>query len=73
MAKSTKAAAEKPVEKDLYATLAQLRKDLCDARRSLAANELPNPQVVKNTRREIARTLTDINAVAKSKKEAKNA
>lgn len=72
MAKSTKAA-EVPVEKDLHATLAQLRKDLCDARRSLAANELPNPQVVKNTRREIARTLTDINAVAKSKKEAKNA
>ena len=72
MAKSTKAA-EMPIEKDLHATLAQLRKDLCDARRSLAANELPNPQVVKNTRREIARTLTDINAVAKSKKEAKNA
>lgn len=73
MAKSTKAASKKPVEKDLHATLAQLRKDLGDARRSLAANELPNPQVVKNTRREIARTLTDINAVAKTKKEAKNA
>lgn len=62
----------KPVVKDLHTTLADLRKDLNDNRRSLAANELPNPQVVKNTRREIARTLTAINAV-RIDKEQKNA
>ncbi len=64
-----------PVEKDLHNTLAQLRQELSDARRSLAANELPNPRVVNNTRREIARTLTAINASRKTakKKEADNA
>lgn len=68
MAKTT----EKPASKDLHAQLAELRKELSDARRSLAANELPNPRVVTNTRREIARTLTAINA-AKTKKEVDNA
>lgn len=63
-----------PVEKDLHNSLAQLRQELSDARRSLAANELPNPRVVSNTRREIARTLTAINARRKTvKKEADNA
>ena len=63
-----------PTEKDLHASLATLRKELNDARRSLAANELPNPRVVTNTRREIARTLTAINARPKTaKKEADNA
>jgi ribosomal protein L29 len=71
MAKTT----EQPAtEKDLQAKLAELRKELSDARRSLAANELPNPRVVNNTRREIARTLTAINAAkTKTKKEVDNA
>ncbi len=68
--KSTKKPAE---QKDLHKSLADLRKDLADARRSLAANELPNPRVVKHTRREIARTLTVINAAAKAEKEKSNA
>lgn len=69
MAKST----NKPVvvEKDLQKTLADLRKELGDARRGLSANELPNPRVITKTRREIARTLTAINA--SKKKEAQNA
>ncbi len=54
-----------PTEKDLQATLAQLRQDLSDARRSLAGNELPNPRVIASTRKEIARTLTAINAQKK--------
>lgn len=63
------------VTKDLHHTLATLRKELSDARRSLAANELPNPRVVSNTRREIARTLTAINAqkAPKATKEVDNA
>ena len=70
MAKPT----EVPAEKDLQAQLAQLRQELSDARRSLAANELPNPRVVSNTRREIARTLTALNAAkTKTKKEVDNA
>jgi ribosomal protein L29 len=70
MAKPT----EVPAEKDLQAQLAQLRQELNDARRSLAANELPNPRVVSNTRREIARTLTALNATkTKTKKEVDNA
>ncbi len=69
-------ATEVPAEKDLQAKLAQLRQELSDARRSLAANELPNPRVVNNTRREIARTLTAINAgkpKRKTNKEVDNA
>lgn len=62
----------KSQDKDLHKTLGTLRKDLSDARRSLAANELPNPRVLRNTRREIARTLTAINA-QQTKKEVENA
>jgi len=57
-------------EKDLQKSLAELRKDYSDARRSHAAGELPNPQVLKNHRREIARALTAVNA---NKKEQDNA
>lgn len=73
MAKET--APAKASEKDLQQTLAGLRKELSDARRSLAANELPNPRVVTKTRKEIARTLTVINAekTKKAKKEVDNA
>lgn len=53
---------------DLHGKLAELRRDLGDHSRSLAANELPNPQVIKITRREIARTLTAINAERLAKK-----
>ena len=66
-----KETAPAPAAKDLHQTLAQLRKELSDARRSLAANELPNPRVVNNTRREIARTLTAINAQKATKKASK--
>lgn len=72
MATKTTTTTEVPTLKDLHAKLAELRKELGDARRSLAANELPNPRVVSNTRREIARTLTAINAV-KTTKEVENA
>ncbi|MFZ1812732.1 MAG: 50S ribosomal protein L29 [Candidatus Saccharimonadales bacterium] len=47
---------------DLHEKLAQLRKETSDFRRALAANELPNPRVIASTRKEIARTLTSINA-----------
>lgn len=58
--------------KDLHSKLAELRKDLRDAKRSNAANELPNPRVIGNTKRDIARTLTAINATNREK-EADNA
>ena len=57
---------------DLHAKLAELRRDLSDHTRSLAANELPNPRVITTTRRDIARTLTAINAERKGK-ESNNA
>ena len=63
--KATKA--EKTV--DLHDKLAGLRKDLSDAKRSLAANELPNPRVIMQTRRDVARTLTAINAERKVKEQ----
>ena len=59
----------KPV--DHHAALAQLRSELRDFRRSLAANELPNPRVITTARKEIARTLTTINA-QRVKKENKH-
>lgn len=68
-------ATKKPASKatptvNLQDKLAELRKDLTEARRSHAANELPNPRVIRNNRREIARTLTAMKA---AKKEANNA
>ncbi len=59
----------KPV--DLQSKLAELRKEASDYRRALAANELPNPRVIGMTRKEIARTLTKINA-EKAHKEKSN-
>lgn len=56
---------------DLHKKLAELRKELADSKRAQAANELPNPRVITKTRREIARTLTELNA--SKKKEASNA
>ncbi len=68
--KITKADAKKPAAKTLTGIdkVTALRKDLSDARRSLAASELPNPRVIINTRREIARALTEINAQRKKEK-----
>ncbi|MGB3023505.1 MAG: 50S ribosomal protein L29 [Candidatus Saccharimonadales bacterium] len=54
-------------ESDLQTKLAELRRDLSDHTRSLAANELPNPRVITKARRDIARTLTAINAQKKEK------
>lgn len=63
--KATKKAAPKKaevVELTLEQQLAAKRTDLLEARKSLAAGELVNPQVIKNYRRDIARLLTQINA-----------
>jgi large subunit ribosomal protein L29 len=43
---------------DLNTLLAEKRTELVGNRRSLAAGELPNPQVVNTNRRDIARILT---------------
>jgi ribosomal protein L29 len=43
---------------ELDKLLAEKRTELVETRRSLAAGELPNPQVVGKTRRDIARILT---------------
>jgi len=47
---------------DLEKDLATKRQDLIEARRSHAAGELVNPRVIGETRREIARIMTEINA-----------
>ena len=61
----------KKSEKQLQDLLAEKRTDLIAAHRSLAAGELPNPRVVANTKRDIARILTVINDPSRneSKKE----
>lgn len=60
---------KKPVTKEAHEvkTVAQLQKeittkraDLLTYRRSLAAGELVNPQVISQTRREVARLLTSL-------------
>ena len=63
--KTTKKAAPKKAEKvelTPHEQLATKRADLLEARKSLAAGELVNPQVIKGYRKEIARLLTTINA-----------
>lgn len=47
---------------DLKQDVAAKRKDLLEARRSLAAGELVNPRVISTYRKEIARMLTEINS-----------
>lgn len=47
---------------DLHNDLATKRKDLLEAKRSLAAGELVNPRVLSTYRKEIARMLTEINS-----------
>lgn len=61
--KAQDSSTQTPAEK-----LTTLRKELSDARRSLAANELPNPRVITKARREIARALTEINVQRKKEK-----
>ncbi len=63
--KSTKKAAPKKaeiVELTVAEQLAAKRTDLLEARKSLAAGELVNPQVISEYRKDIARLLTKINA-----------
>jgi len=63
--KTTKKAAPKKaevVELSLSEQLAAKRADLLEAKKSLAAGELVNPQIIKNYRRDVARLLTKINA-----------
>ena len=57
-----KAAAPAKSEKNLQEQLVEKRTDLQQARQSLAAGELVNPQVISITRKEIAQILTKINA-----------
>jgi ribosomal protein L29 len=45
-------------EKDLHEALATAKKDLLNAQKMLAANELPNTTVVKNSRKFIAKIHT---------------
>lgn len=71
MAKTTNKPAKGDAPKYTQEKLSQLRQELIDAKRSLAANELPNPRVITSTRREIARALTALNA--NKKEEAKDA
>ncbi|HEX8390309.1 MAG TPA: 50S ribosomal protein L29 [Candidatus Saccharimonadales bacterium] len=48
-------------EAELMNTLIEKRAELTGFERSVAANELPNPRVIANTRRDIARVLTVMN------------
>lgn len=47
--------------RDLQAELKAKRQDLLEAKKSHAAGELVNPQVIKTYRKDIARLLTEIN------------
>ena len=51
---------------DLQKLLAEKRAELSENKRSLAAGELPNPRVVGNIRRDIARILTCHNQAMKT-------
>ncbi len=53
---------------DLEKLLAETKKDLMDAKRSLAAGELPNPRVVGKNRRMIARINTLLTVKRNEKK-----
>lgn len=55
--KTTKAEATR----DLQAELKAKRQDLLEAKKSNAAGELVNPQVINTYRKDIARLLTEIN------------
>ena len=46
---------------ELQKELITLRTDLADAKRSLSRGELVNPRVISATRKQIARTMTQLN------------
>jgi ribosomal protein L29 len=47
--------------KELTAKVAELKKELVEQHRSNAAQELPNPGIIRKTRRQIAVALTLLN------------
>lgn len=52
---------------ELQKDLASKQQDLIEAKRSLKAGELVNPRVLGATRKDIARILTQINALKETK------
>ncbi len=61
----------KKSEIELMATIADLRTELVEKRRSLHAGELQNPLSIKTVRRDIARCLTLLASAAQVKPEGK--
>lgn len=57
---------------DLQKLLASERKDLLEAKKSLKANELANPNAVKKMRRHVARLKTIINEKLLDEKKSNN-
>lgn len=66
MAKTAKTAVEVKSIADLRQELDDKHKTLVDYRRHLAAGELANPRVVRETRKEIARLETAISAAQRA-------
>lgn len=62
MAEKTTKKTAAPKELSLTDQLVRKRTELADAKKSHAAGELVNPRVLTQTRKEIARLLTTINA-----------
>lgn len=52
--------------KELTSKVAELKKQLVEQHRALAAQELPNPNVLRQTRKDIARALTALRHQAKA-------
>ena len=52
--------------KELTSKVAELKKQLVEQHRALAAQELPNPNVLRKTRKDIARALTALRHKAKA-------
>lgn len=65
-AKTVKTAPEVKTLEQLHAELAQLRADQLDSRKSHVQGELVNPRVLTVQRKQIARTLTAINAAQRT-------
>ncbi len=65
-AKVVKTAPEVKTLEQLHNELAQLRADQLDSRKSHVQGELVNPRVLTVQRKQIARTLTAINAAQRS-------
>ncbi len=59
--KSPKEAQTVKSSEELQKDLATKRQDLVEAKRSLAAGELSNTNVISGTKKEIARLMTEIN------------